>query len=238
METGMKVHYKTVQAAEKKAEIEGQLNDYRQSIEEYNAKYKNRVVFKPKRVLIGYARRSEYRGIDEQVEVLENAGCGVIFKETTLSADTARGQYDHMNALLQPKDVVVVSDLTRLAWSTVNLTVLVDEFTNKGIDLMSVKDAWFNTTSVNRDFLLSVMRGINVFENELKSDKTRAGLAKAKQSGTKFGRALKEGADIEKAIDLYVNNVDGLPIGEIARICNVSRTTLWRRLRDRDLLNK
>ncbi len=217
METGMKVHYKTVQAAEKKAEIEGQLNDYRQSIEEYNAKYKNRVGFKPKRVLIGYARRSEYRGIDEQVEVLENAGCGVIFKETTLSADTARGQYDHMNALLQPKDVVVVSDLTRLAWSTVNLTVLVDEFTNKGIDLMSVKDAWFNTTSVN---------------------KTRAGLAKAKQSGTKFGRALKEGADIEKAIDLYVNNVDGLPIGEIARICNVSRTTLWRRLRDRDLLNK
>ena len=189
METGMKVHYKTVQAAEKKAEIEGQLNDYRQSIEEYNAKYKNRVGFKPKRVLIGYARRSEYRGIDEQVEVLENAGCGVIFKETTLSADTARGQYDHMNALLQPKDVVVVSDLTRLAWSTVNLTVLVDEFTNKGIDLMSVKDAWFNTTSVNRDFLLSVMRGINVFENELKSDKTRAGLAKAKQSGTKFGRA-------------------------------------------------
>ena len=55
---------------------------------------------------------------------------------------------------------------------------------------------------------------------------------------SKFGRALKEGADIEKAIDLYVNNVDGLPIGEIARICNVSRTTLWRRLRDRDLLNK
>lgn len=170
--------------------------------------------------------------------MLENAGCGVIFKETTLSADTAKGQYDHMNSLLQPGDVVVVSDLTRLAWSTVNLTVLVDEFTNKGIDLMSVKDAWFNTTSVNRDFLLSVMRGLNVFENELKSDKMRAGLAKAKQSGTKFGRSLKEGADVEKAIDLYVNNVDGLPIGEIARICNVSRTTLWRRLRDRDLLNK
>lgn len=99
METSTKVHYKTVQATEKKAEIEGGLKDYRQSIEEHNSKHKSDVGFKPKRVLVGYARLSEYRTIEEQVELLEEAGCGIIFKETTLSVDTIRGQYDHMKSL-------------------------------------------------------------------------------------------------------------------------------------------
>ena len=132
----------------------------------------------------------------------------------------------------------MVSDLTRLAGSTINLTLIVDEFMSQGIDLKSVKDTWFDTTSDQRQYLLEIMQGLNVFENEIKADKTRAGLAKARKNGVKFGKPLKEGADIEKAIDMYVNNQGDITIGEIANLCNVSRTTLWRRLRDRDLLNK
>lgn len=231
-------HYKTVQANEKKLRMEIDLSDYRELVAEYNRNNKDKEGFVRKRVLIGYARLSEYRTIEEQVEILEKAGCGVIFKETTLSVDTIRGQYDHMNSLLQPGDVVVVSDLTRLAWSTLNLTVLVDEFIKRGIDLKSVKDDWFDTTGEHRDYLLTIMQGLNFFENELKADKTRSGLAKARKNGVKFGKPLKEGADIEKAIDMYINNNGEYTIGDIATICNVSRTTLWRRLRDRDLLNK
>lgn len=59
-----------------------------------------------------------------------------------------------MKSLLQKGDVLVVSDLTRLA----RATLLIDEFTSQGIDWKSVKEAWFDTTGVQRDYLLAILQ--------------------------------------------------------------------------------
>ena len=57
-----------MQAAKKKTGIKADLMEYCQLIKGYNYQYKGSIL---KRVLIGYARLSEYCTIEEQVKLLE-----------------------------------------------------------------------------------------------------------------------------------------------------------------------
>lgn len=234
-----KQHHNTVKAIEKKLSIEAQLEKYRQAVAEYNEAHQNDVDFTPKKVMIGYARVSTLQqNLDRQIVTLKEAGCGVIFEEKASGKDTERVQFKHMDSLLQTGDVVVISDLTRLARSTANLTSIVEEYNERGIQLKSVKEEWLDTTTAQGKLMFTILSGLAQFERELTLERSKEGIAVAKAKGVKFGKQLQADADIEKAIEMYQNNLGEYTVSEIAEMCNVSRTTLWRRLRDRNLLVK
>lgn len=234
-----KAHHNTVKAIEKKLSIEAQLEKYRKEVAEYNEAHQNDVDFTPKKVMIGYARVSTlHQNLDRQIASLTEAGCGVIFEEKASGKDTERVQFKHMDSLLQTGDVVVIADLTRLARSTANLTSIVEEYNERGIQLKSIKEEWLDTTTAQGKLMFTILSGLAQFERELTLERSKEGIAVAKAKGVKFGKQLQADADIEKAIEMYCNNLGEYTVSEIAEMCNVSRTTLWRRLRDRNLLVK
>ena len=234
-----KLHHHTVKAIEKKLTIESDLKKYREEVKAYNEANKDVPGFKERKVLVGYARVStKHQNLGRQLKALNEYGCGIIFEEKVSGKDTERVVFKHMMSLLEPGDVIVVSDLTRLARSTYHLTGLMQQFDETGIALQSIKESWIDTTSSQGRLMFTIMSGLAQFERELMLERQAEGIEVAKSNGVKFGKQLSEDANLERAIEMYCNNLDNYTVTKIAELNNISRTTLWRKLRDRNLLRK
>jgi DNA invertase Pin-like site-specific DNA recombinase len=139
-------------------------------------------------MLIGYARVStEEQTTALQYDALKRAGCEQIF------AESASGACDHREALgqalatLRPGDCLVVWRLDRLGRSLSGLLSIVSDLDARGIGFRSLTEA-INTQSASGRLLFHVMGALAEFERALISERTRAGMAAARQRGVSFGR--------------------------------------------------
>lgn len=186
----------------------------------------------------GYVRVSTAeQNAGRQLKHLNEAGCEVIYEEKVSGATVNRPELQCMLDALQPGDVVIVSDLTRISRSTRDLFDLVELIKTKGASLKSIKDTWLDTTSDNpySTFLLTVMAGVSQLERDLIRQRQSEGVALAKESGKYKGRIKKysdKHAGMAHAIELYQQ---GKTVKEICDITNVSRSALYRELQEREI---
>lgn len=177
---------------------------------------------------IGYARVStREQNLARQIKSLEEAGCDVIFQEKKSGKDTNRIEFKSMMNQLKAGDTVVVSELTRLARSTQDLFNIMAELNEKGVTVKSIKEQWLDTSSAMGTFILTMMSGLAQFERELMLERQAEGIAIAKENGVKFGVKLSENADLDLAINMVKEGK--YTMTQIAKMCHISRTTLWRR---------
>ena len=183
-------------------------------------------------MLVGYARVStEGQNLDRQIDMLVEYGVDErnIYKEKMTGTKANRPELNNMINNLKDKDIVVISDLTRVSRSTKDLLMIVDKIKCKGASIKSIKDTWLDTTSDNpyNDFLLTVMSGMAQLERDLISQRTKEGLKSAKARGRSGGRPSKKNDKIKTIQLLYQ---EGYKIVEIARQTGLSRSTVYRAL--------
>lgn len=185
--------------------------------------------------IIGYARvSSSQQNLDRQIRVLEEEGCQVIFQEKKSGKNTNRVEFKAMLHHLREGDTVVVSELTRLARSTQDLFDIMAEFSSKGIHIKSVKEKWLDTSSAMGNLIVTIMSGLSQFERELMLERQKEGIEIAKEKGVKFGVKLSKDADLDLAIAMVKEGK--YTMTQIAKMCHISRTTLWRRAKELNLL--
>lgn len=186
--------------------------------------------------IIGYARVSTLeQNLDRQFKALEEAGCQVIFSDKASGKTVSRPAFKEMMETLKKGDTLIVSELTRLARSTTDLFNMMAEFERKEIKVKSLKEDWLDTTTAHGKFMFTVMSGMAQFERELTLERQQEGIKVAKANGVKFGHQLREDSDMELAIQLAQEGK--YTMTQIAKMCKVSRTTLWRRLKDLGIRN-
>ena len=100
--------------------------------------------------MIGYARVS-YRGqsLDAQVDALVGAGAIEVFMEHASGATQARARWQDCLEHLQPGNILVVADLTRLGRGAADLSDIVTALGRRGIDFRSLAEPWLDTTSAH-----------------------------------------------------------------------------------------
>ena len=130
-----------------------------------------------------------------------------------LMRDARRGRFD----------VVAVWRFDRFGRSTAHLLNSLNEFQRLGIDFLSLNEAMDTSTPIGR-MLYSVCAAMGQFEREIIMSRVRAGVARAKANGVKFGRPRK-GFNYRKAIEL---RKAGHSIRDIAKRVGVSRSTIQR----------
>lgn len=182
---------------------------------------------------IGYARVStEDQKLDRQIDQLVAAGIDRrnIYQEKITGTRRSRPQLDKMLNEMQEGDILYVTDLTRISRSTKDLLKIVDMIKNKGAFIKSLKDTWLDTTSDNpyNTFLLTVMSGLSQLERDLISQRTREGLKSAKARGRCGGRPSKQNPNADRVKKMVAG---GMKIREVADLCNISRSTVYRILR-------
>ena len=167
-----------------------------------------------------------------QVEGLQKYGIERWFTEKRSAKDTNRPVLREMLDFVREGDTVYIQDFSRLARSTADLLTLVNGLAQKGVRLVSDKEAVDTHTPQGR-LMLTMIGAIYEFERENLLERQREGIAIAKRNGKYRGRKPVEidPALFETQYARYLARE--LNKTQLARALKVSRPTLDRLIRQR-----
>ena len=89
---------------------------------------------------------------------------------------------------LQQGDTVIVSELSRLGRSTLQILEIMKIAKEKGIAVHAVKGAWSLNGSMESKIVLNMLAMISEIERDLISERTKEGLRARKAAGVRLGR--------------------------------------------------
>ena len=142
-------------------------------------------------MLIGYVRVSTNdQNTALQRNALDSAGCELIFEDKISGKTADRPGLKKLLRSLSEGDTLVVWKLDRLGRSMRHLVVLIEDLRQRGVNFRSLTDSIDTSTPMGR-FFFHVMGALAEMERELIVERTRAGLAAAREEGRKGGRRPK-----------------------------------------------
>ena len=170
---------------------------------------------------IGYARVSSIgQNLDSQIDALQKAGCGKIFSDKMTGSHMGRPGWDQFLEYARPGDTLVVSELSRMTRSLMDLLTTAKVLEQRQINLVSLRENIDTTTATGRCFL-SMMGAIHQMERELRAERAAAGRSSAKARGKTGGRPKTDPAKLENARILYENS--DKTAAEVCEIAGVGR---------------
>lgn len=177
-------------------------------------------------MLIGYARVStDDQNLNLQRDALSQAGCIKIYEDRLSGARTARPGLEKALEVARSGDVLVVWRLDRLGRSLKDLIGMMENLSERGIELHSLTEA-LATTSSSGQLIFHLFGSLAEFERNLIRERTQAGLKAARTRGRKGGRPKAlEPAKRQLAIKLYDERQH--TIKEICRMMGISKPTLY-----------
>jgi DNA invertase Pin-like site-specific DNA recombinase len=138
---------------------------------------------------IAYVRVSTVEQNEQrQLEGLKNYNIDKWFTEKVSAKDTNRPKLQEMLDFAREGDTIYIWDFSRLARSTKDLLDIVEELTNKGIHLRSVKEN-LDTSTPSGKLMLTMIGAINEFERANMLERQREGIAIARAEGKYKGRS-------------------------------------------------
>ena len=177
--------------------------------------------------LIGYARVSSGgQSLDIQRDQLLAAGCTRIFEEkrSGLSQD-GREQLAMALDYVRDGDTLVVCRLDRLARSITDLRQIIDRLTAKEVAFRALQQGDLDTTSSNGRLMLNMLGAFAEFEADLRRERQREGIDKAKAAGVYRGRKPSVPADQVQSL-----KAEGVSPSEIAKRLGIGRASVYRAL--------
>ena len=127
-------------------------------------------------------------------------------------------------------DVVQVWRLDRWGRSVTDLLATLQELDHLGVSFVSLTEALDLTTPAGRA-MAGLLAIFAEFEREILRERTRAGLANARQNGKRLGRPMTAGLQAAEIRKLYRA---GLAKAEIARQLQIGRTSVRRILKPKE----
>ena len=170
---------------------------------------------------IGYARVSSVgQNLDSQLDALQHAGCGKIFSEKMTGSRMDRPAWNEVLEYARAGDTLVVTELSRMTRSLLNLLEITKVLEQRQINLVSLRENIDTSTATGRCFL-SMMGAIHQMERELRAERAAAGRSSAKARGRTGGRPKTDPAKLENARILYENS--DKTAAEVCKIAGVGR---------------
>lgn len=151
------------------------------------------------------------------------------YSETVSGAARARPELERMmrDAAAHRFDIVLVWALDRLGRRMGETVRRVLELEHAGVDVLSAREPWLDTSGPVRPLLVSVFAWVAEQERTRLVERTNAGLARARAKGIQLGRPSKSLNPYAIAIEME----KGGGLDRVARRLGVGRSTLFRELK-------
>jgi len=178
-------------------------------------------------MLVGYARVSSVgQSLDVQLEALSAAGCEKVFAEKRTGTTTSgRSELADALSFVREGDTLVVTRLDRLARSANDLHSIVKQLTDKGVAFQCLQQSSIDTGTSTGKLLLGVLASIAEFEADIRRERQREGIDRAKAAGVYRGRRpTVDAAQVRSLRD------QGLGGTEIAKKLGIGRASVYRAL--------
>lgn len=181
----------------------------------------------------GYCRVStQDQNLDRQIDLLKEQDIhrANIYMEKITGTKKDRPALNELLSKVEKNDVLIVTELSRLSRSTKDLIDIAEQLRQKGVELVSLKENLDTTTAAGKAMfgMLAVMAQ---FERDLISERVVQGLKSARARGRVGGRPTVNNDNIRRALLLYDSNT--LSVGDICKMCNISKNTLYNYIRKR-----
>ena len=179
--------------------------------------------------VFGYWRCStDLQDQERQVLALQKAGAKELWgdKVTGTSDFTERPELTKCLSELNPGDVLLISELSRLSRSFLGMVNEVSKLIERGIHIKTL-DGRLDTTAMPKEITLLIVSILGyAASQELEQIKSRTaeGRAVAKSRGVKFGR--KRSYDQFQVAEIMRKRQEGEGLGTIARAMGMSRATV------------
>ena len=187
----------------------------------------------------GYARCStneSKQDIDRQVRELKQAGAESVFLEYEHGDAAVKCQLSSLLEQAEEGDTIITLEVSRLARSTKQLCEIIDAVREKRLRLVIVGSITLDCRSGQADPMSEAflqMAGVfSQLELAMIRARVRSGMANAKAKGARIGRPQATADDIPAVFvrhyPAYRNKQ--LNVSELARVCDLSRTTVYKYL--------
>lgn len=168
--------------------------------------------------------------LDLQRDVLLQAGV----EPDRIYEDLASGRFDDRPGLnsclkaLQPGNTLVIWKLDRLGRSLRHLVNIAEELKTKGIGfkVLTGQGAQIDTTTPHGKLVFGMFASLAEFERELIIERTKAGLASARDRGRLGGRPRKMDVATLRIAMSAMTNPKSVAM-EVAKRLNITTTTLY-----------
>ena len=190
-------------------------------------------------MIYGYARCSTNetkQDIDRQVRELKAAGAEKVYLEYEHGDAAVKQQLSDLLEAAAAGDEILTLEVSRLARSTKQLCEIIELVKDKRLKLSIVGSITVDCRNGQIDPMTNAfiqMSGVFAeLELRIIRERVRSGMANAKAKGVKIGRPQATKDDIPAIFyKHYPSFVQGnLNISEFARVCDLSRTTIYKYL--------
>ena len=187
----------------------------------------------------GYARCStneDKQDINRQVRELKSAGAEEIFLEYEHGDAKIKQQLDSLLEHANAGDFIYTLEVSRLARSTKQLCEIIDKVREKHLCLSIVGSIQVDCRSGELDPMTNAfiqMSGVFAeLELRIIRERVKSGMANAAAKGAKIGRPQISKENIPSIFyKHYPSFKNGnLNVSELARVCGMSRTTVYKYL--------
>ena len=187
----------------------------------------------------GYARCSTNetkQDIGRQVRELKSNGAEEIFLEYEHGDAAVKKELEHLFATVVAGDTIIVLEVPRLARSTKQLCEIIELVKRKQIKLIIVGSITVDCTQGRLDPMTNAFIQMSGVFAELElgmiRERVRSGMANAKAKGAKIGRPR---VTLDEVPPLFLRHYPAykngnLNVSELARVCELSRTTVYKYL--------
>jgi len=121
-------------------------------------------------------------------------------------------------------NTVMVTKIDRLGRSLIHFLQLTHEFERMGVDIVAI-DQPIDTGGPTGKLIWAILGAVAEFERELISERTRAGLQRARAEGKRIGRKPLPDDVKRRAVEL---RMEGLSYQEIGRMLGISKRSVIR----------
>lgn len=175
--------------------------------------------------LIGYARVSSTgQSLEVQLEKLKAIGCDEVFSEKKSGKTTAdREALASALRYARKGDVLIVTRMDRLARSVADLSQIVSDLSARQVGFRVLDQDSVDTTTSNGRLMLNLLGAFAEFEADLRRERQREGIEKAKAAGVYRGRPASIQRDQITALQ-----AEGLGATEIAKRLGIGRASVYR----------
>jgi len=180
---------------------------------------------------IAYIRVSaQDQNTDRQHEILKPYNIERTYEEKVSGKSAARTQLQEMMKYVRQGDVVYIESISRLARNTLDFLHITKELTDKGVGLVSVKEA-IDTTTPTGQFMLTVFAALSQLERDTIKQRQAEGIAIAKAKGKRLGRPRIEITDEFKRV--YSQWKEGkVKAVEAMKVLGMTHNTFYLRVKE------
>lgn len=188
-------------------------------------------------MIYGYARCStneSKQDINRQVRELKAAGAEEVYFEYEHGDSAVKKKQLALFDIVREGDTIITLEVPRLARSTKQLCEIIELVKEKKIKLVIVGSVTVDCTQGRLDPMSNAFIQMSGVFAELElgmiRERVKSGMANAKAKGVRIGRPELTKEDIPPIFYRhYPSYISGeLNISELARVCNMSRTRVYR----------